>query len=136
MRIPGKLPLTRPQYRAAAQEIITAGWNVRTAAKALGVSTRFVNTLLDDPALKHEIEAIMNRTERNATKFLDIMWNWLEDATPDDKAANERKVAAARILARGYISEKAEKPESKPFVIEGLDGGLSNLTGEKKEKVQ
>lgn len=103
----------------------------------------YARRVMQDPMVQAEVEVIMNRTERNAKKFLDLMWDWLEhegdevEVGPEKrkvkvltKGAQEQKVTAARILAKGYISEKPEAPEWKPMVIEGLGNAVGNLIGE------
>lgn len=78
-----------------------------------------------------EMEKIMSRKDRDATKFVNLMWDWLEapDEGDNAKAANERRVSAARILAKGYINEKRPDAPSRPLAVDGMSEGLDNLTG-------
>lgn len=148
MRLNPKLPLSHEfQARIAAQAIVSHGFNMKRAVAELRPDLKCYNIfgakLLDEPAVRHEIEVIMNRTERNAQKFLKLMWDWLENEGVETEVANGQKVkllsksdvemkqTAARILAKGYINEKgAEKQPSKPMVIEGLGSDVTNLVGE------
>ena len=62
--------------------------------------------------------------EDSKDEFVRQMWSWLRS---DDK---ELMQTAARILGRGFISEKltVEKPAALP--IEGFAEGIARLTGE------
>lgn len=87
--------------------------------------------LLREPAVMIELGVIMDRTQKSADTFLDKMWKWLNDDT-EGKEFNERRMTAARILAKGYIREKGpgDTKDVKPLMIEGLSEGIGNLTGE------
>ena len=37
----------------------------------------FGQRLLAEPAVQHKLEMIMRRGDRNAQKFLKLMWDWL-----------------------------------------------------------
>jgi hypothetical protein len=99
----------------------------------------FGQRLLAEPAVKHKLEIIMCRGDKNAQKFLDTLWEWLErldtsmktDGAVPSRTEMEAGLTAARILAKGYIPEKGPgETEAKPLVIDGMDTGLHNLTGE------
>jgi len=145
MQLNPKLPLhDRFQARLAAQAIVRNLFDPRRTVAELRPDLRtyshFFAKLLDTPEVQHEVEKIMNRTERNAARFLDKMWDWLEADSVGDKDVAENKRTAARILAKGYISEKASKDApTQPMRIEGLDGdALDKLTAApvQREKVQ
>jgi hypothetical protein len=140
MRLNPSLPLSDEfQSRIAAQAIVFHGFNMKLAVAELRPDIKgyraFGSKLLSEPAVLQEIQIIMNRTERNSQRFLQKMWDWLEAADVveggDKKSVNELRCTAARILAKGYISEK-KQPDvpSKPMVIEGLGPGVENLVSE------
>lgn len=128
--------------RIAAQSIVFCQFDPKRVVAELRPDIKcyrpFFAKLMDEMAVRREIEIIMSRTERDATKFLKLMWDWLEAEPPStqpgvtfiDKSLTERQLTAARILAKGYISEKkdAQQP-AKPIVIEGLSEGMTNLVG-------
>jgi hypothetical protein len=132
-------PITsRSEARLAAQAIVRNKFVATATCEELQIGVATYAKLAADPLVQHEVEKILNRTERNASRFLDLMWDWMEADAGDDKLAAERKVSAARILAKGYISEKSAPKELKPMVIEGLEGAnaIANLTGDGSAKVQ
>lgn len=128
--------------RLAAQALLRNGLDYVAAAKELrpDIKThqKLIREMKESAQVTHELEKIMDRKDRTAQRYLDVIWDWLE-ASGDDKFTNERKCTAARILAKGYISEKDHKKEAanNTFHIEGL-GDTSALTGDSnpKEKVQ
>jgi hypothetical protein len=141
MKLNPRIPLSdKFQSRIAAQAIVYHGFDMSKAVAELRPDIKYRSSfgqkLMAEPAVLNEIEVIMDRTENNAQKFLKLMWEWLEgpDASnPMDKAPTEKRLTAARILAKGYISEKkgGEKDApSKPMVIEGLGEGVTALTGD------
>ncbi|SRR5882672_2959386 len=143
MRLNPKIPLSdKFQARLAAQALVRNGFNLQATVKELRPDIvnikKFGQTIMKESAVQYEVEKIMNRTENDAKKFLKMMWGWAEkldgvlnSETPvtADKATVEAGLSAARILAKGYINEKAPAVELKPMIIEGLEN--SNLTGEK-----
>lgn len=149
MPLSPKLPITdRNVARRAAQLTVTAGFDAAAVGAEMrpelgrAGATQYARRVMADEMVQAEIGVIMSRTERNATKFLEHMWNWLEDEGTEVEMGNgtkvkmlgkegqERKVTAARILAKGYINEKSDPKEQKPFAIAGLEGGVGNLIGE------
>lgn len=128
--------------RMAAEAIVLYGLNYERAARDLrpdlttrGQQNYFALKLRKSRHVKRALEKLMSTPERNATKFLDIMWNWLEappSESPLDKTAHEQRLTAARVLARGYINEKAaDKPTGAPMVLDIGNEGVAALTGEK-----
>lgn len=78
----------------------------------------------------------MNRTERNSTKYVKMLWDWLEAPNPDGaKDIEENRRTAARLLGKAYIDTKGRVAETaqKPMVIEGLGDEIANLTSEAKK---
>src|SRR5438045_736190 len=138
MRLNPKIPLSNGfQARIAAQEIVFRSFNMKEVVKALRPDLKqhnaFAVKLMDEPQVRLEIQKIMDRTENNATKFVKRMWEWM-DAPPDETGMNkevaENRRTAARILAKGYISEKkVETAPAKPVFVDGMESGLANLTG-------
>ena len=145
------LPLTDPRTaRMAAETIVCCGFNATRAARELRPDLKahrnFATRLMKEPAVLKEISKIMEKPERNAQKFTEMMWEWLENEGVEQEIGNGQKVrvlsksqsemkqTAARILAKGYISEKKQPPANeKPMVIEGLGEGIENLTSETKK---
>lgn len=149
MKLNPKIPISdKFQSRIAAQAIVYYQFNPKSVVAVLRPDLKcyrpFFAKLMDEPAVRDEIEAIMSRTERNATKFLKTLWDAIElyesyinDPTkgPPPKHVTEVAQSAMRLLARGYVSEKSPRdPAQKPMVIEGLGEGLANLTGETETK--
>ena len=146
MRLNPLLPLSDPfQARLAAQAILGHSFNMKLAVAELRPDIKrwrsFGQRLLAEPAVQHKLEIIMQRGDKNAQKFLDTLWEWLErldtsmktDSVVPTRAEMEAGLTAARILAKGYIAEmKSEQSTSRSaLVIEGLDSeALQNLTGQ------
>jgi hypothetical protein len=136
MRLNPSLPLSDTfQARLAAQAILRNQFDMKKAVAELRPDIKqwrsFGQRLLAEPAVQHKLEIIMCRGDRNAQKFLKLMWDWLE-APPDaqDKSVTERRLSAARILAKGYIREKGpSETDYKPLVVDGMEEGLVNLVG-------
>jgi biotin-(acetyl-CoA carboxylase) ligase len=140
------LPLTDPRTaRMAAETIVCCGFNATRAARELRPDLKahraFAHRLMREPLVLKEIERIMEKPERNAQKFTELMWNWLEVEGTEQEIGNGQKVrllsksdvemkqTAARILARGYISEKKPLgPPERPMVNFDLGNEISNLT--------
>ncbi len=136
MKLNPSIPLTdKFQSRIAAQAIVYHGFNMKLAVAELRPDIRswraFGARMMEVQEVRNEIGVIMDRTENDGQKFLKKMWDWLNDES-EGKEQNERRQTAARILAKGYIREKDPKdaPAHKPMVIEGLEEGVGNLTGE------
>ncbi len=136
MRLNPKLALSNAfMARIAAQSIVYRQFDPKRVVADLRPDIKcyraFFAKLMDEPAIRHEIGVVMNRTENNAQKFLKLMWNWLEAAPDaDDKSVTEQRLTAARILAKGYISDKQQPAApARPFVVDGMDAGINNLTG-------
>jgi len=133
-----KIPLSDPRAaRMCAEVFVLYGMNALRAARTLRPDlaptshNAFAAKMMKCPQVKREIKKLMDKPEQNADRFMQTMWEWLSDGE-DSKSANERKCTAARILAKGYISEKKDKDAPVQAVkFEGLSAeGLSNLTGE------
>jgi hypothetical protein len=75
-------------------------------------------------ALIQQAEAL-GLDEAGKKKFVETMWKWLLDGDSSEKMA----IAAARILGRGFISEKVDVDKPVALKIEGLDAGISRLMG-------
>jgi hypothetical protein len=146
MRLNPSLPLSDPfQARLAAQAILRNHFDMRKAVAELRPDIKqwraFGQRLLAEQTVRHKIEIIMRREDKNAQKFLDTLWGWLErldtsmktDGVVPTRAEMEAGLTAARILAKGYLAEMKSEPSTSrsPMVIEGLDSqGIQNLTGE------
>ena len=146
MRLNPSLPLSDSfQARLAAQAILRNHFDMKKAVAELRPDIKqwraFGQRLLAEPAVQQKIEVIMQRGDKNAQRFLDTLWGWLErldasmktDGVVPTKAEMEAGLTAARILAKGYLAEmKSEPSTSRPLLIlEGLDSqGIQNLTGE------
>jgi hypothetical protein len=146
MRLNPSLPLSDSfQARLAAQAILRNHFDMKKAVAELRPDIRqwraFGQRLLAEQTVRHKIEIIMDRGDKNAQKFLDTLWSWLErlDAlmktggVVPTRAEMEAGLTAARILAKGYLAETRSEPSTSrsPMVIEGLDSeGIQNLTGE------
>ena len=118
MRLNPSLPLSDAfQARLAAQAILRHSFNMKLAVAELRPDIKkwrtFGQKLLAEPAVQHKIEIIMRRGDRNAMKFLDILWEWLDhldaamktDGAVPTRAEMEAGLTAARILAKGYLAE-------------------------------
>jgi hypothetical protein len=146
MRLNPSLPLSDSfQARLAAQAILRNQFDMKKAVAELRPDIKqwraFGQRLLAEQEVQHKIEMIMRRGDKNAQKFLDTLWGWLErldasmktDGAVPTRAEMESGLTAARILAKGYLAEmKSEpSPSRSPLVIEGLDSrGIENLIGE------
>lgn len=76
----------------------------------------------------------MSKPERNPERFMELMWEWIEVEGVDlSKSQVEMKQTAARILAKGYISDRKPDAPARPMHVDGLDEGMSSLTGEDKK---
>lgn len=114
-------------------------------------TTKSCNThgwkLLHEPAVVREIEKIMNKSERNADKFLGIQWGNVErfqkifdemiakgDEPP--KWMIEVWSNSNRVLARGYVNDKGETGKPGPTMTFGniQESELANLTGSMEKK--
>jgi hypothetical protein len=140
------MPLWDPfQARLAAQAILRNQFDMKKAIAELRPDIRewraFGARLLDEPAVQHKIEVIMNKEDRNAQKYLASLWkaielyeSYIDDPTkgPPPKHVVEVAQTAMRLLGRGYINEtKADDAPFKPFIIEGITPELRlALTGE------
>jgi hypothetical protein len=127
MRLNPSLPLSDPfEARLAAQAILRNHFDMRKAVAELRPDIKqwraFGQRLLAEPAVRHKIEIIMQREDKNAQKFLDTLWGWLEqldasmktDGVVPTRAEMEAGVTAARILAKGYLAAmKGESMESE-----------------------
>jgi hypothetical protein len=144
MRLNPSLPLSDSfQSRLAAQAILRNHFDMKKAVAELRPDIKqwraFGQRLLAEPAVRHKMEIIMDRGDKNAQKFLDTLWEWLErldtsmktDGAVPSRTEMEAGLTAARILAKGYIRETGpSETDLKPFVVDGMDAGLHNLTGE------
>jgi hypothetical protein len=144
MRLNPSLPLSDSfQARLAAQAILRNHFDMKRAVAELRPDIKqwraFGQRLLAEPAVRHKMEIIMDRGDKNAQKFLDTLWEWLEhldaamktNGAIPTKAEMEAGLTAARILAKGYIREKSPgETDAKPLVVDGMDTGLHNLIGE------
>lgn len=136
--------------RMAAEAIILYGLNYERAAREIRPDLAgeqhnyFARKLRTSRHVQRELEKLMSTPERNASRFVQLMWDWLEVEGIEheigngqkvkllDKASIEMKQTAARILARGYINEKAaDKPAGAPMVLDIGRDGVAALTGEK-----
>src|ERR1700694_4412643 len=132
------------QARLAAQSILRNQFDMKKAVAELRPDIRqwraFGAGLLDESAVQHKIEVIMNKEDRNAQKYLASLWkavelyeSYVDDPTkgPPPKHVVEVAQTAMRLLGRGYINEtKDDDAPFKPFIIEGLTAeGIANLTG-------
>lgn len=139
MRLNSALPLSdRLNARLCAQAYISNSFDIRKTVQELRPDLAPGSTwgakMLEEPMVQREINFIINRLDRNAETFLAKMWKWLDDES-DNKLANERRMTAARILAKGYVREKEKgEKQSKPFIIDGLES-INNLV-ESPKKVQ
>lgn len=85
---------------------------------------------MDEPAVRHELEVIMNRTERNSTKYVKMLWDWLEAPVDERKDTEENRRTAARLLGKAYLDpRKPPDAPANPLHVDGMEDGLSNLTG-------
>src|ERR1700675_3605449 len=112
MRLNPSLPVSDSfQARLAAQAILRHSFNMKLAVAELRPDIKqwraFGQRLLAEPAVQHKLEIIMCRGDRNAQKFLKLMWDWLE-APPDaqNKSVTEQRVSAAKVFAQAYMREK------------------------------
>src|SRR3974377_2059200 len=99
--------------RIAAQAIVRCGLDYKKAAAELWPARKthaaLIQRLKNSAQVEKEIDKIMNREEkRGAARFLDLMWQWIEKDTTDDRDGAENKRTAARILAKGYLKEKTD----------------------------
>lgn len=149
MRLNPKLPISdRFQSRIAAQAIVYHQFDPKVVVAVLRPDLKcyrlFFAKLMDEPAVRQEIEAIMSRTERNAQKFMKLMWDWVEEEGVEldvaggkvkqlTKQQAELKQTAARILAKGYVSDRKPDAPARPMHVDGLDEGMTSLTGEAKK---
>lgn len=88
--------------------------------------------MIHTPAVLSELEklvSVQGLSERNGESFKDRLWEWLL-STEEGKEANQRRLTAARILARVYITDRLEESPPEPFQIEGIDeDAIQVLTG-------
>lgn len=132
-----KLPIGL-QARLVAQAIVESGFNLSKAVRQLRPELKCGATygakLLDDPCVLREIDSIMNRTERNSTKYVKMLWDWLEAENPDGlKDVEENRRTAARLLGKSYLDpRKATDAPLKPFHVDGQEEGIDALTVVKK----
>lgn len=133
------LPLSNPRMaKMAAETIVCCGFNATRAARELRPDLKahrnFAHRLMREPAVKKEIERIMEKPTRNPERFMELMWDWLEvDGTDLTKSQVEMKQTAARILAKGYVSDRKPDAPARPMHVDGLDEGMTSLTGEAKK---
>jgi hypothetical protein len=116
------------QSRIAAQALVYHGFDLKKAVAELRPDLKtyasFGARLLACEEVQKEISIIMNRTERNAQKFADLMWDWTEKELlpgPDgeiSRADIDLKLTGARILAKGYITDKKAEPATKNGAVE------------------
>ncbi len=112
------------QARLAAQAILRNQFDMKKAVAELRPDITqwrsFGQRLLAEPAVQHKLEIIMRRGDRNAQKFLKLMWDWLtfdgqeiEIADTNGgvrkvkvitKGEHKQKMTAARVLAKGYLA--------------------------------
>lgn len=134
-----KLPLDNPRMaKMAAETIVCCGFNATRAARELRPDLKahrnFAHRLMREPAVKKEIQRIMEKPTRNPERFMELMWDWLEvDSTDLSKSQVEMKQTAARILAKGYVSDRKPDAPARPMHVDGLDEGMTSLTGEAKK---
>ena len=122
----------------AARALVKHSMNSTRAAKELRPhlteqsARKTGSRMIHTPAVLIELDKIMSGqgvSERNCEKFRDRLWEWFL-STEEGKEANERRLTAARLLARCYITEKLEVSTPPAPRIEGLDEqALRNLTG-------
>jgi len=119
MRLNPSLPLSDSfQARLAAQAILRNNFDMKKAVAELRPDIKqwraFGQRLLAEPAVRHKIEIIMRREDKNAQKFLDTLWGWQErldvsmksDGVVPTRAEMEAGLTAARILAKGYLRRR------------------------------
>lgn len=147
MKLNPRIPLSDTfQARIAAQSILRNGFDPKRTVAELRPGHAsynvFFSKLMDEPAVRYQLERIMNRTDRNAEKFLKMNWELFEKLheTVMSGGKPERELLDAglnanRILAKGYVSEKKSDAPEKPMRIDGL-GDISTLVETKPEKVQ
>lgn len=143
MRLNPAIPISeRFQARIAAQSICFHSFNMKEAVAELRPDIKgwrtFGAKLLAEPAVLHEVEKIMNRTDRNASKFIDMNWEILEkfhkaivSNEPVPKELAEAGLNSNRILAKGYITEKGPvREQTTKFHVEGIGEGMAALVGD------
>ena len=127
--------------RRAAQLLVQAGFDSRKAGQLMDPKAKNPSAIgrkmSSSEEVQVEVSKILNRTERNAQKFLDMNWELFEKMHQKVTAGEEvpKEILEAglnsnRILAKGYISEKGPRQESeKPALnIVASESELSNLT--------
>ena len=130
----------RTPARVAAQSILRNGFNFLAAARELrpdlATHISYAAKLSSSPEVARQLEVILNRTERNASKFKDLMWSWLEAPPDDTKETEENRRTAARILAKPYLDPKMARGQeaAQGFVVEGLEAGAGILAGDSPSK--
>lgn len=140
MKLNPKIPLSdKFQSRLAAQAILRHQFDPKRVVAELRPDIKcygpFFAKLMDEPAVRHELEKIMSRTERNSTKYVKMLWDWLEADNPEGaKDVEENRRTAARLLGKAYLDpRKPPDAPSNPLHVDGMEDGLSNLTGIEKK---
>src|SRR6185437_8259147 len=130
MQLNPDLPLSdKFQARLAAQAICRNNFNLTAAGAELRPDLKhpgpFGARLMDEPAVVHEVNKIMNRGDRNVTRYKSLMWDWLEAPADGTKETEENRRTAARILAKPYLDPKMARGQeaAQGFVVEGLESG-------------
>lgn len=137
------LPLSNPRMaKMAAETIVCCGFNATRAARELRPDLKahrnFAHRLMREPAVKKEIERIMQKPDRNPEKYMDSLWaaielyeDYLKRGETPPKHAVEVAQTAMRLLGRGFISDRKPDVPIRPLLVEGMEEGMGNLTGEK-----
>lgn len=106
--------------------------------------------LQNSPTVKAAIEenlTVKGLDSRSKDKYVQKMWDWLEGAesvvykedgvTVDEektekkrKSAQEYALTAARILGKGFISEKVNNDKPEELRLSNWDNGIKRMTGE------
>jgi hypothetical protein len=118
--------------KLAARALIKHGLNATQAALELrghltAESARTVgNRMMKTPQVLAELEKQMSPRgldEKSKDRYVQLLWDWLE-GTDKMKAQT-----AARILGKGFISERISVEAPEELRIEGWDEGIKMLLG-------
>ena len=136
----GKLDLTKREVaQFVAQSVVAKGMDVAGALKAIqptltpaevaGEARRVaespeVQTLIEEE-LKHK-----GLDQASKDGFVEEMWRWLYHGNKD------LKIAAARILGRGFIAEKVDSNKPQELIIRNYGEGIQRMFSEDEDALE
>lgn len=140
---------TQDSARVAAMTLVKHGMNATKAYQELHPEVSYESAtvggsrMVKEPAVRDELEKLMSAGERDAKEFIRIQWEFLEALRAGMKTGKiERETIevglnANRVLAKGYIGEKAggDTKQVPTMTFGNIDESeLANLTGSVEKK--